>query len=72
MKKPEYIDEINELLKTHGEALTEFYDSGIVNGFKAGVWTSIGVGMIGYLTIKLGKELYESHKFHKELYKEES
>lgn len=66
MKKPEYIDEINELLKTHGEALTEFYGSGIVYGFKIGVWSSMCGVMIGCLSFKLGEKLYESHKRNKE------
>lgn len=66
MKKPEHIDEINELLKTHGEALTEFYNSGFDTGFKVGLWSSICGIMIWCLSFKLGEKLYESHKRNKE------
>ncbi len=38
------INEINELLKTHGEALTAFYNEGICYGMKSGLkWTFGGI-----------------------------
>lgn len=41
------IDELNELLKNHGETLTAFYNEGILWGMKIGLkWVLAGV-MVG-------------------------
>lgn len=42
------IDEINELLKNHGEALTAFYDAGIHYGLKLSekwIFTGVIIGI---------------------------
>lgn len=43
-----------------------------INEVTIGAWFVSSMFLVSYSAIKLGKELYESHKFHKELYKEES
>lgn len=42
----EQIDEINELLKTHGDSLTAFYDEGIYHGTVKGIIIGALVGVI--------------------------
>lgn len=42
----ERIDEINELLKTHGDSLTAFYDEGIYHGKVKGIIIGALVGVV--------------------------
>lgn len=44
------IDELNELLKDHGETLTAFYDEGIHIGKKKGLLIGLIGGLIGGVT----------------------
>lgn len=66
MKNQKYIEEINELFKTHGDALPRFYEETLGRGFCLGVQSTAFVILAGGLAIKAGKELYESHKRNKE------
>lgn len=42
----ERINEINELLKTHGDSLTAFYDEGIYHGTVKGIIIGALVGVV--------------------------
>ena len=51
------IDELNELLKDHGETLTAFYDEGINFGKKKGFIVGAIGSLIGLLTIIVGNRI---------------
>lgn len=42
----EQIEELNELLSTHGEVLTAFYGEGIEHGIKSGVIAGVVCGSL--------------------------
>lgn len=51
------IDELNELLKDHGETLTAFYDEGIHMGKKKGFAAGVIGSLIGSLAIIVGTRI---------------
>lgn len=51
------IDELNELLKDHGETLTAFYDEGIRIGKKNGFTIGFIGSLIGSLTVIVGNRI---------------
>jgi len=61
------IDEINMLLKDHGEALTAFYDEGMAYGARNAV-----IGMFIGATIYLSIEVIRYVKKHEKSKEEES
>lgn len=62
----ERIDTINELLKTHGDALTAFYDEALHHGISKGVIFGALGATIASNVIWITKSIIDDHKKSKE------